>query len=438
MQQTLPVHKSIASRSAQTRYLVILVTLLMLVSTVHVADKELLAPVADAVRSELGMTDTQLGSVRSAVFLAALLGQIFWGPLSDRWVRKNIIVIGTIIWSAITWITAFVGSFPQLLAARASMSFAEGCFNPSAYALITDTVPKRKHGLVLGLMSLTYPVGTAGALVVAGLVGTQNWRQPFVIYGVIGILLGAMVLLLVREPRRGATEEKVVQSEGVYGGRFSFKEFRKVLRTRSVLLSFGLDACQATANWSIAFWGPLYMIRYKIAPNAEAAALALLPAILGFVSGAVLGGVIIDRLRRKTDRAAAWVALIAMSGGLVMSSLVFNVFELSQMMVAGFFLGLVAFMVMPAVTILMYSVVPPETKATTISASNIILNFVIAVLSFVIGLVSDAFELRVAFGSVVIGMYALGILVSLGLLRAIRGDMERQQAIVEARLQTTF
>ena len=144
-----------------TRYLVTLVVLLMLVSIVNVADKELLAPVADAVRADLHMSDTQLGAVRSAVFLAALVGQFLWGPLSDRWVRKYIIAIGAILWSAMTWLTAFVGSFPQLLAARASMSFAEGCFNPSSYALFTDTFPKRRHGLVLGLMSLTYPVGTA-------------------------------------------------------------------------------------------------------------------------------------------------------------------------------------------------------------------------------------------------------------------------------------
>src|SRR5512136_862633 len=190
-----------------SRYLVAVIILLMLVSIVNVADKELLAPVADAVRVELQMSDTQLGAVRSAVFLAALLGQFLWGPLSDRWVRKSVIVIGAVTWSAITWLTAFVVSFPQLLAARASMSFAEGAFNPSSYALLTDTFPKRRHGLVLGLMSLTYPVGTAAALVVASLIGTTRWRQPFVIYGVIGILLGLAVLVVVREPQRGATED---------------------------------------------------------------------------------------------------------------------------------------------------------------------------------------------------------------------------------------
>jgi MFS family permease len=421
-------------RSAKTGYLVALVTLLMLVSAVHVADKELLSPVADAVRTDLGMNDTQLGLVRSAVFFAAMLGLIFWGPLSDRWVRKYVIASGTVIWSAITWMTAFVTGFPTLMLARASMSFAEGCFNPSAYALITDTVPKRKHGLVLGLMSLTYPVGTASALVVAALVGTQNWRQPFIYFGIFGIILGLLVLLIVKEPRRGATEEKVVEVKGVYTGRFSWNEFKVNLRTRSLLLSFALDTCQATANWTIAFWAPLYMIRYRIAPNADAAALALLPAILGFVCGAVLGGVVIDRLRKRTDRAAAWVALIAMAGGFVISILVFNVFTLWMMMTAGFFLGLVAFMVMPAVTILMYSVVPPETKATTISTSNIILNFVIAVLSIVIGYISDLFELRYAFGGVVVIMYGLGIFVCLGLLKNIRADMARQQRLVEERV----
>src|SRR5512140_905475 len=142
------------NRSVTSRYLAVLTGLLMVVSIVNVADKELLSPVVDAVKSDLGMSDTQIGMVRSSVFLAALLGQLFWGPLSDRWVRKYIITLGTVIWSAITWMTAFVGSFPQLLMARAGMSFAEGCFNPSSYALLTDTAQKRNHGIVLGLMSL--------------------------------------------------------------------------------------------------------------------------------------------------------------------------------------------------------------------------------------------------------------------------------------------
>lgn len=414
-----------------TRYLILLVVVLMLVSAINVADKELLAPVADAVKADLGMSDTQLGTTRSAVFIAALLGNLVWGLLSDRWVRKYVITLGTVIWSSVTWLTAYVTGFGQLLAARAAMSFAEGCFNPSAYPLLTDTVPKRHHGLVLGLMSLTYPVGTASALVIASAVGTAHWRQPFLVFGVIGVALGLTVLIFVREPGRGATEEAVTAAGG-YAGHFSWEVLRRALTTRSTLFVFALDTCQASVNWSIAFWSPTYLTRYRIAPNAEAAALALLPAILGFVLGALVGGWLIDRLRRRTERAAAWVALLAMAGGLLMALLVFNLFDLVPLMAAAFLLGLVAYMVMPAVTVLLFSVVPPETKATSMATSNVILNLVIAGLSLLIGVVSDATELRLAFGGVVLVMLSLGVLVALALLRTLPADMARQRQLVQA------
>jgi MFS family permease len=419
-----------------TRYLVIAVALLMLVSIANIADKELLAPVVDAVKADLGLSDTQIGAIRSSVFLAALLGQLFWGPLSDRWVRKYIITIGALLWSALTWRTAFVTGFAGMLGARASMSFAEGCFNPSAYALITDSTPRHRQGLVLGLMSLTYPVGTAAALVIASLIGTANWRQPFIIYGIIGLLLGALVFFVIREPQRGASEEAVIAAgeSAEYIGRFSFHEFRHVLKVRTLWLAFGLDACQASVNWGFAFWAPTYLTRYHIAPNAEMAALALLPAIIGFVLGALLGGILIDRLRHRTTRAPVWVALIAMCGGLAMALLVFSLNSLTPLMIAAFFLGLLTYLVMPAVTTIQFSVVPPETKATTISTSNVILNLVIAILSFLIGVLSDAVGLRLAFGGVTLLMYCLGILVCLALLRTYQRDVSQREAVVEERV----
>ncbi len=416
------------------RYLLGLVVLLMLVSIVNGADKELLSPVAQAVSHDLNLNDAELGATRSAVFLAALVSQLLWGPLSDRWVRKYVITIGTIIWSAITWTTAYVGSFGQLMAARGGMSFAEGCFNPSSYALVTDSVDRKHHGLVIGLMSLTYPVGTAAALVIASAIGTVHWRQPFLIYGVVGIALGLLVFIFVREPMRGSTEEAVDAVAGAYMGRFSLDEMKRVWRTKSALLGFGLDTCQASVNWTLAFWTPIYLTRYHIAPDADTAALGLLPAILGFVCGAVLGGWIIDKLRTHTVRAAAWVGLIAMSGGLVMAFVTFNLFTLAGVMVAGFFLGIVAYMALPAVNITFFSVVPPETKASTIATSNVILNLVIAVLSFVIGVISDASELRLAFAGVVLLMFGLGVVDCVFLLQSLPHDIEQQKQFVQARV----
>jgi predicted MFS family arabinose efflux permease len=286
--------------------------------------------------------------------------------------------------------------------------------------------------MLMGLMSLTYPVGTAAALVVASVIGTSHWRQPFIIYGILGIALGAAVWFIVREPKRGSNEEVVAGGE--YKGRFSFGELRKMLSIPTLILAFGLDTCQSTVNWTLAFWAPTYLTRYKIAPNAEAASLALLPAIVGFVAGALIGGWINDRLRVRLATAPAWISLVAMGGGFLLALLVFNLFQLGWLMVAVFFLGLMTYLVMPSVSIILLGVVPPEMKASSISASNVLLNLVISIVTLLIGVVSDAAGLRLAISCAILTMYALGFLVSLGLLRTYRRDLERRDAIVAGRV----
>ena len=121
---------------------------------------------------------------------------------------------------------------------------------------------------------------------------------------------------------------------------------------------------------------------------------------------------------------------VAVVGGLLVALLLFNLFVLSTVMTVAFVLGLVTYLVMPSVSIILFSVVPPEMKATTISASNVILNLVISILTFFIGLISDAYGLRLAFAGAILLMYALGSLVSLALLRNYPRDVARRNRIV--------
>ena len=146
-----------------------------------------------------------------------------------------------------------------------------------------------------------------------------------------------------------------------------------------------------------------------------------------------VGGVAIDRLSKESERAAVWVALVAMVGGLIAAFAVFNFFDLTLVMVSGFFLGLISFMALPAVNVILFSVIPPETKATTIATSNVILNLVIAVITFLIGAMSDASELRLAFSGVVIAMFALGMGVCIALLRSFPKDVADQKELLRAR-----
>ncbi len=423
------------AKSYGRSYTVVLIGILMLLSLLNLADKEVLAAVAPAVKVNLGLDDGDLGLVRSAVFLAAIAGALVWGPLSDRWQRKGVLALGATCWSAVTWLTAYATGFGSLAAARGGMSFFESCFSPSAYSLITDVVPRARRGLILGLLGITYPLGTILALLIGGLVGDINWRLPFYYFGIPGILLGLAVLAFVQEPARGASEDAVLAADGVYTGHFSWAELVRALRTRTLLLIYLLDACEGAVFFSLSFWAPNYLLAYHIAPDLLTADLALLPAIVGFVFGSLLGGVLTDRLRRRTPSAAAWVSFIAMAGGLVISLVMFNLFSLVPVMIVAFVLGVTGYMILPTITIMIYDIVPPETKATSMAGDGIVLGLVSAGASAGIGLLSRQLgDLRIAFGGACVFFLAVGAVLAFVIARRIPADIQDQDRLVASRV----
>ena len=422
--------------SSSIRYkLAFLVGMLMLLSLLNLADKELLAAVAPAIKQSLGLNDSHLGFVRSAVFVSAILGAFIWGPLSDRWKRKYVLALGATGWSLVTWLTAYATGFTSLALTRGSMSFFEACFSPSAYSLITDIVPRARRGLILGILGMTYPLGTILALLVGGFIGEKNWRLPFLLFGIPGVLLGLFVLAFVREPSRGGSEDAVLESQGVYTGQFSISELKRILKMRTLLLIYLLDAAEAAVFFSLAFWGPNYLLTYKIATNLTMADLALLPAIVGFVGGSILGGLLIDRLRKRVDTAAAWVSFFAMAGGFFLCILLFNVFSLVPLMVIAFLLGLTGYMILPTITVMIFDIVPPETKASALAGDGIVLGLVTAGASAIIGVISHVTNnLRLAFGGTCVFFLAVGAILAFIIIHRIEADIKNQAMLVNAHI----
>jgi MFS family permease len=425
-------------------YLIFVVTVLLLISTIKVADRELLAPLYEPVSQELGLNDMQFGTIRAATNIALVIGSIVFGLLADRWRRRDVVGLGVLLWSAITWGTGRVQNFGQLLLARASMTFFEAAFGTAAYPMIGDLVPRRSRGVVMGLLGATFAVGTIVALLVAALIGTANWRAPFIYFGIPGVILGILVFLFIREPARGGAEDEVLEA-GAYTGRFSWQALKRTLRIRSALLVYIMDACQGSTWWAFAFWAPAYLMRRDIAPNPDTAALALLPAIVGFVIGTLLGGWLIDRLRRRTGQSAVWVALIAAVGALAMSIVVFALRDLTAVLVAGFFLGVFGYLYMPTINVILYDVVPPETRSSATAADGVFVSGLSALTAFAIGAVStyvgigqglDQGNLRVGFQGAVTVLLSGAVIFSLLLLRTASTDMARLREYVARRAVT--
>jgi MFS transporter, Spinster family, sphingosine-1-phosphate transporter len=112
----------------RTRYIWVLVALLWVVAMLNYLDRQVIFSLFPPLQKEFGVSNVQLGLI-STVFLwvYGALSPI-GGFLADRFSRKRVILFSLVIWSLVTWATAHVGSFNQLLWARALMGISEACY----------------------------------------------------------------------------------------------------------------------------------------------------------------------------------------------------------------------------------------------------------------------------------------------------------------------
>jgi MFS family permease len=146
--------------------------------------------------------------------------------------------------------------------------------------MISDYFPPRKRGVALALWGLSSPFGAmlgfaAGGYITAAL----SWRQAFLVFGVIGVAL-APVVLLMREPRRGVHDPaQLLGAEGPL-------PLREVLATLWSRRAFRFLAIGGAAHAFVQFltinWNAPFFARVHHMPIREVATyLALAVGLCG-------------------------------------------------------------------------------------------------------------------------------------------------------------
>ena len=120
------------------RYAWFVVGLLWLVWLLNYLDRQVIFSLFPLLRTELSLSDVQLGLLGTAFLWVYAFASPFAGYLGDRYNRKYIVGFSLAIWSAVTWLTAYARTFPELLIARGLMGISEACYLPAGLALIAD------------------------------------------------------------------------------------------------------------------------------------------------------------------------------------------------------------------------------------------------------------------------------------------------------------
>jgi MFS family permease len=229
------------------------------VYTLSICDRYSISTVLEPIRKELHLSDANIAFLTGVSL--AIFYVIFGFPLSwliDRKSRRAIIGVCLIAWSALTVATGLARNYWQLLGARVGVGVGEAGGTPGANSMLSDYFPAARRPMALQVFSLGAPIGAwLGSQVAGALAYRFGWRTMFLALGVPGILIGALVLLTIREPTRGCLDERREREPSP-----PFLEtLRFLLRQRSAVHLIVGSSVVALWGWGLMWWTPAFLMR---------------------------------------------------------------------------------------------------------------------------------------------------------------------------------
>jgi predicted MFS family arabinose efflux permease len=283
--------------------------ILALVYSCNTMDRNVLSILLEPIRREFTLSDTSLGLLSGlsfAIFYA--LAGLPLGIAADRLNRRNMIVVCVTLWSGMTAICGVSRSFVQLLVARIGVGIGEAGGGPAAMAMISDLFPAKDRATAISAFYVASPLGAMASFAGGGWVAQHyGWRAAFLAAGVPGLILAVILLLTVREPRRGASDAAPTTEVPL---RLS-AALRFIGTQRSLLHVIAGTTLTVFVVSGVGTWAASFFIRYHGFRLAEIGPIMALATGAGGLIGTLAGGVIADRLALHDARWRSWTVAVA-------------------------------------------------------------------------------------------------------------------------------
>lgn len=271
----------------------------------------------DQFKTDLKLSDHQVGVVLSAFFFAYAFAQVPAGWLSDRFGARKMLPIYIIIWSACTMLTGWASGFMMLMVARLLFGVSQaGCY-PTAGSLIKRWISLPRRGAASSIVSFGGRLGGAIApLLTAWLLKDYlGWRAVLTLYGAAGLFVAIHFYRVFRNtpgqhPSCNDAERELILSHDPTSGdstsdasdadsqRPSFPPLLPLIRSGPMwlmcALQFGINV-----GWVfLVTWLPTYL---KDVKGVDAKVGGLMSTIVLFsgIVGMLLGGQLTDWSTRR-------------------------------------------------------------------------------------------------------------------------------------------
>jgi len=314
--------------------------ILLTVYIFNFIDRTIINILTEPIKESFGVEDWQMGLLGGPAF--AILYTFVGIPIarfSEKHHRVWIIAGSVFLWSLMTVLCGFAFSFIALFIFRIGVSIGEAGCSPPANSLIADYFIPAERSTAVSVYALGIPLGGMVAYVFGGyivgnldgpIVGAmleswnwtwavnaldwqniEGWRIAFVVVGVPGLIVAAIVKLTIAEPPRGYTDPAEMQNREQVG----FREVLRILSQKPAYWHVTMGVTIASfVNYGVGQFFVSFLIRTHELSIFDASvkiamALALMAAI-----GTYMSGYLADKYAQRFPKALAFIPMFALIG----------------------------------------------------------------------------------------------------------------------------
>jgi predicted MFS family arabinose efflux permease len=227
--------------------------------------------------------------------------------LADRANRRNVIAISMMLFAAMTAVSAFAGTFVQLVLARIGTGVGEAGTSPSVNSVISDLYEPKERAGALSFYATGLNVGLLLAFFGGGWIEQRfGWRNAFLAAGIPGLILAFLFIFTVPEPKRGQAEKIADTGRTPHLG----ETVRFLLSQRSfVYIALG-TAMASFGGYAGNTFVPSFFARvFHLDPEMRGFLIGGLFGVVGGI-GTYFSGVLADWLGKRDVRWNMWVILL--------------------------------------------------------------------------------------------------------------------------------
>lgn len=172
-----------------------LISLLGLAGFIVMADNWVVSPILPAISQNLNIDITKAGLLISAYMIPFGIFQVIFGPLADRYGKKQVITFSMIAFTIVTGLCAFGSTLTSLAIFRALTGIFAASVMPISLALIGDVFPlQERQGAIGSFMGISF-LGQGLSMIIGGTIAFfLNWRGVFAAYSIFSLIPTILLL----------------------------------------------------------------------------------------------------------------------------------------------------------------------------------------------------------------------------------------------------